>query len=123
MAPYRLVVVKVIGVGVDLQHGGLRGHLERTSVSAVVLGQGNVGAAVDVSRGHLTLYGNNADVHVRAGMHVVVAVDLLLAVIRHGRRTIAILVDDRSVVTLGAALRAALFVFPDENRQGFLNSA
>ena len=100
-------VVPLVGLGVDLQHGTLGRHLERTGVCSVVLGQRDT-VAVDLRDRLLALNRHDADVHVRAGVHLVVAVDFLLTVVGHGRGTIAVLVDDQSVVTLLTLLAAAL---------------
>ncbi len=76
-------VVPLVWLGVDLQHGALGRHLERTCVDSVVLSQRDA-VAVDLGNRLLTLNRHDADVHVRAGVHVVVAVNLLLTVIGHG---------------------------------------
>lgn len=76
-------VVPLVRLGVDLQHGALSRHLERASVGSVVLSQRDA-VAVDFRNGLLALNRHDADVHVRAGMHVVVAVNLLLTVVGHG---------------------------------------
>jgi len=76
-------VVPLIWLGEDLQHGALGRHLERTSVDSVVLSQHDT-IAVDLGNWLFALNRHDVDVHVSAGMHVVVAVDFLLAVVRHG---------------------------------------
>ena len=75
-------VVPLVWLSKDLQHGTLGRHLERTGVSSVVLSQHDA-VAVDLGNWLLALNRHNADVHVRAGMYVVVAVNFLLAVIGH----------------------------------------
>ena len=107
---HRLVLVHevhLVSFGVDLQNCALCRHLERTSVGSVVLGQRDA-VTIDLRDRLLTLNRHDADVHVRAGVHLVVAVDFLLTVIGHGRGTVAILVDDQPVVTLLTLLGSAL---------------
>ena len=99
-------VVPFVRLGEDLQHGALDRHLERTGVDSVVLSQRDT-ITIDLGNRLLALNRHDADVHVRAGMYVVVAVDFLLTVIGHGRGTVAVLVDDQSVVTLLALLVTA----------------
>lgn len=102
--------VDVARFRVDLQHGTLCRHHERAGINTVVLGQCDVGAAVDLRRGHLTRCGHDADVHVRAGCHARIVGEFLLAVVGHGRCAATVLVDDQTVVArlTAAALRPAV---------------
>ena len=75
-------VVPLVWLSKNLQHSALGRHLERTSVGSVVLSQRDA-VAVDLGDRLLALNRHDADVHVRAGVHVVVAVNLLLTVIGH----------------------------------------